>query len=175
MTTQNAFAAALHAAGPFSESADKLALYGFLAGSWTFHAKVQTEPGRFVEADGEMHCGWILGGRALQEVWHLPGHFYGTILRIYDPGLDAWHILWIEPVDQYYPQLIGRAVGKDIVQMGKNKSGQDMRWSFTEITADSFRWIGEVKNASGWFLHRDMKARRVRTADCRQPVATCNK
>lgn len=162
MSDQNGLAAVLHADGPLAADADKLALYGFLVGSWTFHARVQTARGRFVEADGDMHCGWVLGGRVLQEVWNLPGHFYGTILRIYDPGLDAWHILWIEPVDQYYPRLIGRAVGKDIVQTGKNKAGQDMRWSFTEITPDSFRWIGEIKNADGsWFLHRDMRAHRA--------------
>jgi len=50
------------------------------------------------EARGEIHAGWVLQGRAIQDVWIFPGAFYGTTLRVYDPGLDAWHILWSDPV-----------------------------------------------------------------------------
>jgi len=49
---------------------------------------------------GEVHAGWVLDGRAIQDVWILPGLFYGTTLRVYDPGLDAWHILWHDPLTQ---------------------------------------------------------------------------
>ena len=70
---------------------------------------------------GEIHFGWVLEGRAIQDVWILPGVFYGTTLRVYDPGLDAWHILWSDPVKQYYTRQIGRARGHDIVQEGKER------------------------------------------------------
>ena len=82
----------------------------------------------------------MLEGRAIQDVWILPGVFYGTTLRVYDPGIDAWHILWSDPVRQFYTRQIGRARGSDIVQLGKNDAGEAVRWSFTEITPDSFRW-----------------------------------
>jgi len=47
------------------------------------------------------------------------GFFYGTTLRVYDPGIDAWHILWSDPLKQLYRRQIGRARGQDIVQEGR--------------------------------------------------------
>ncbi len=85
---------------------------------------------------GEIHFGWVLEGRAIQDVWILPGVFYGTTLRVYDPGLDAWHILWSDPVKQLYTRQIGRARGHDIVQEGVDDAGAAIRWSFTEITPE---------------------------------------
>lgn len=153
---------ALLASGPFAELREKLDLYGRFAGQWRIRARLQPEPGKFVEADGEIHFGWVLGGRAIQDVWNLPGFYYGTTLRIYDPAIDAWHILWNEPVRQYYTNMIGKADGADIVQLGKNKAGRDIRWRFSDITADAFRWTDEVRtDDGGWFLQEDLAVRRV--------------
>ena len=152
----------LLAAGPFAGNAEKLKLYGRLEGSWTMQARLQPEPGKFVEAEGTIVFGWVLGGRAVQDVWDLRGFFYGTTLRIYDPEIDAWHILWNEPVRQYYTHLIGRVCGEEIVQTGKNKEGRDIRWRFTEMTDNTFRWFGEVMNPDGsWFRQSDIRARRA--------------
>jgi hypothetical protein len=41
--------------------------------------------------------------------------FYGTTLRVYDPGIDGWHILWSDPLRQFYSRQVGRALGPDIV------------------------------------------------------------
>ena len=68
---------------------------------------------------------------------------YGTTLRIFDPGIGGWHIIWSDPLNQDYSRQIGRAEGKDIVQIGDDLRGLKTRWRFTEITADSFHWIGE--------------------------------
>ena len=90
--------------------------------------------------------------------------FYGTTLRVYDPAIDAWHILWSDPLRQFYARQIGRAQGADIVQHGENDAGQAIRWSFTEIAPDSFRWIGERSYDDGktWELQAEFRARRVR-------------
>lgn len=48
------------------------------------------------------------------------GDYYGTTLRVYDPGLDAWHILWSDPLTQTYQRQLGRARGNDIVQEGRD-------------------------------------------------------
>ena len=60
-------------------------------------------------------------------------------------------------------EKIGRAHGDDIVQHGKNDSGEAVRWSFTDITPDSFQWIGERSRDDGntWQLQADFLARRV--------------
>jgi hypothetical protein len=148
---------------PAPDRADKMRLYGFLIGDWQTDATVFADDGSRHEAKGEIHAGWALQGRAIQDVWILPGFFYGTTLRIYDPGRDAWHILWNDPFKQYYTRQIGRARGKDIVQDGQNEAGDAVRWSFTEIMTDSFRWLGERSRDQGrsWHVQAEMLARRI--------------
>jgi hypothetical protein len=159
----SSFIDALRANGPAADRADKLQLYGWLVGSWTMDAVVHLDGGGTHEGPGEIHAGWVLEGRAIQDVWTLPGVFHGTTLRIYDPGIDAWHIMWNDPLRQYFTRQIGRARGRDIVQDGKNDAGEPVRWSFTEITGDSFRWLGERSRDGGatWHLQADFRARRV--------------
>ncbi|MBV9631103.1 MAG: hypothetical protein JO230_23615 [Xanthobacteraceae bacterium] len=163
--TSTSFATALHSAGPAGDRADQLGLYGWLIGAWTMDATVHIDNGTEHRGSGEIHFGWVLEGRAIQDVWILPGVFYGTTLRVYDPGLDAWHILWSDPLRQFYTRQIGRAAGKDIVQLGKNDMGEAVRWSFTEITPDSFCWTGERSRDDGqtWQLQAKFLARRVET------------
>ena len=83
--------------------------------------------------------------------------------RFYAPDIDAWHILWSDPMRQFYTRQIGRAQGDDIVQVGKNDAGEAVRWSFTEITPNSFRWVGERSRDDGksWQLQADFLARRL--------------
>jgi len=154
----------LIAAGPAPEHADKLALYGQFVGAWTMDAVVHTDDGQRHEAQGEIHFGWVLGGRAVQDVWILPGFFHGTTLRIYDPGQDAWHILWSDPLKQYYTRQLGRAEGRDIVQHGRFDDATTIRWRFTEITPDSFHWIGDRSRDDGasWQVQADFRARRIK-------------
>ena len=140
-----------------------MGLYGWLIGRWEMDAVVYKDDGATREGRGEIHFGWVLEGRAIQDVWILPGVFYGTTLRVYDPGIDAWHILWSDPVRQYYTRQIGRARGEDIVQEGRNDAGALTRWSFSEITRDSFRWRGErsLDDGATWELQAEFFARRV--------------
>jgi hypothetical protein len=114
---------------------------------------------------GNISAGWVLEGRAIQDVWILPGVFYGTTLRVYDPNLDGWHILWSDPLRQYYTRQVGRARGDDIVQDGTNDACAAVRWSFTEITPKSFRWRGErsLDNRATWQLQAEFFARRAAT------------
>jgi len=163
MTGHSALARVLLADGPQPQLTEKLMLYGWAIGSWTMQARLQPEPGKWVDATGTIDFGWILEGRAIQDVWNLPGWFHGTTLRVYDSELDAWHILWNEPFKQYFTHQIGRVSGKDIVQLGKGHNDREIRWSFTEIRPDTFRWTGEKKMDDGnWFLECDIRARRVR-------------
>jgi|SRR5215470_5134026 len=175
MTASNSFCKALHSEGPAADRAAKLQLYAFLVGCWQYEATYYPPGGAASRTSGEIHAGWVLGGCAIQDVWivparHLPrpttptfGDYYGTTLRVYDPGLDAWHILWSDPLTQTYRRQLARARGKDIVQEGAEADGTRHRWSFTEITGDSFRWTGEYSIDSGtsWALLADFRARRV--------------
>ncbi|MGP0092629.1 MAG: hypothetical protein ACLPKB_22235 [Xanthobacteraceae bacterium] len=148
---------------PAPDRADKMRLYGWLVGRWEMDATVYADDGTTHPGHGEVFAGWVLEGRAIQDVWILPGVFYGTTLRVYDPNLDAWHILWSDPLRQYYTRQVGRARGNDIVQEGTNDAGAAIRWSFTEITAKSFRWRGErsLDHGATWQLQAEFLARRV--------------
>jgi hypothetical protein len=159
----SSFIHALHADGPASDRADKLSLYGWLIGQWDMDAVIHRPDGSRHTGRGEIHFDWVLEGRAVQDVWILPGVFYGTTLRVYDPALDAWHILWSDPLRQLYRRQIGRARGNDIVQDGKDEHGAPVRWSFTAITPDSFHWIGERSDDGGatWWTEAEFFARRV--------------
>jgi hypothetical protein len=156
------FIGKLHSKGPAADRANKLGLYGWLIGRWEMDAVVYRDDGTKHRDRGEIYFGWVLEGRAIQDVWILPGIFYGTTLRVYDPGLDAWHIFWHDPLKQLYLRQIGRARGKDILQEGKNEAGDATRWSFTEITPDSFHWLGERSvEGSSWRLQSEFFARRL--------------
>lgn len=153
----------LHASGPATEHAGKLALYAFLIGRWQADAILHPEGGVTRRLPGEIHAGWVLDGRAIQDVWILPGIFHGTTLRIYNPAMDAWHIHWLDPVTQSYPSMIGRAHGADIVQEGKNQNGVAIRWRFTNITLESFHWLGEIEqpDTGQWRLQLEFHAVRA--------------
>src|SRR5579875_99847 len=136
------FIDAFIAAGPAADRADKMMLYG---------------------RQGEIHFVWALDGRAIMDVWILPGIFHGSTLRVYDPAIDAWHIHWSDPLKPLYTRQIGRAQGADIVQLGDMGHGVHLRWSFSDITPNAFRWRGERSTDAGrsWHLQADFRARRV--------------
>ncbi len=159
---------ALHAAGPSGRYADELMLFGRFVGSW---ALVWFGP-ESATAIGELHFGWVLGGRAVQDVWIVPGPgqpgeghpplaFHGSTLRFYDAGIGAWRSTWIEPINGRVRRFIGREDGEDIVLLSDEEEPQ-LRWRFTDIRPDSFTWLGEISYGAGtsWTLEERMHASR---------------
>ena len=145
----NSFLDVLQAEGPAGDRAASMALYGQFIGSWETDVVSHERNGTKHYSDGEIHFGWVLEGRAIQDVWMIPrraerhpgippmqvaGNWYGTTLRVYDPKMDAWHVLWIDPANQVYTRQVGRARGADIVQEGKMPDGATLRWSFPPST-----------------------------------------
>jgi len=90
--------AALHVTGPAGEHAGKLMLFGRFAGSWQLEWTGRGADGQPASMTGELHVGWVLGGRAVQDVWIVPGRgqpgegqpplaFHGSTIRFYDPAI----------------------------------------------------------------------------------------
>lgn len=178
------FINALHAEGPAPDRADKMGLYGWLIGAWEMDVLVHMANEAEYRGRGEIHFGWVLEGRAIQDVWitpprasrgggnrgdgnraGIPADFYGSTFRVYDPGLDAWHIFWLDPVKQFYSRMIGRADGRDIEQLTVNETPQ-RRWRFSEITPASFHWTADVDEGNdpttpNWRRHVEFFARRI--------------
>jgi hypothetical protein len=171
------FADVLHSPGPDPERKSKLALYAFLVGQWRLDVTTTPEDGSTHSGSGEIYAGWVLRGRAIQDVWMIPrradrkpgiaqlpgaGNWYGTTLRLYDRSIDAWRILWSDPATGFFTQQIGRAVGRDIVQEGADPRGGRMRWTFTDIEPDSFHWMAERSlDLDRWRQEVDIRARRA--------------
>ena len=180
MTTQEQLKREFHhllaASGRSPEIPDASDVYGWLVGSWELdvYRYVVDVADRHIK--GEVHAGWVLEGRAVQDVWIMPRvsdrpsyqdrvtNMYGTTLRIWDPAIEAWRIIWRNPVTGHSEEQIGRRNGNDIVQVGARPDGTPTRWMFTEITRDSFHWTGESLNPDGktWSLGGEFRGRRVR-------------
>ena len=174
---KSSFAQLLHAAGPDPSRAPKLALYAWIVGRWDIDVTTIHEDGTTHQGHGEIHAGWVLQGLAIQDVWMIPrlrdrhagieplpgaGNWYGTTLRIYDPALDAWRILWNDPATNFFSQQIARAQGRDIVQTGPDPRGGSMRWTFSQIEPQSFHWTAErAADDRNWRREVDIRARRA--------------
>jgi hypothetical protein len=166
------FYQALIASGPASDRAEKMMLYGQFIGSWEGTVIVHHPDGQRFENSCEVHFGWALAGRAVQDVWIAPSRktraagaedgMYGTTLRVYDPKTNHWEITWIDPVRRNYQRMLGRPVGNEIIQEYRDENGNIGQWCFTDIRPDSFHWISrESKDAritwnltAEFFLHR---------------------
>src|SRR5436189_6130648 len=66
------FARVLHADGPDPERMTKLELYSWLVGQWETEVTTIAEDGSTHAGHGEIHAGWILQGRGIQDVWMIP-------------------------------------------------------------------------------------------------------
>jgi hypothetical protein len=150
-------------------------LYAWLVGSWNVDVTDFGDDGMPRHGDGEWHFAWVLEGRALQDVWIVPmraerarepasvvGNRYGTSLRVYDRETATWRVTWINPVTGAEDHLVGRREGEDVVQTGIDREGRLMRWTFTDITPDGFRWLGETSADDGasWRLDAEFVGRR---------------
>lgn len=164
------FRGALIANGPAADGGSHMDLYGWLIGAWDIDVVRYMPDGKERRRQGEWHFGWVLEGRAIQDVWIVPSRgpqrdddaaanafSYGTTLRIYDPRNDAWQIQWSDPVISNFLTMIGRKEGADIVQLGRDREGRPIRWSFSDITSRSFLWRGETSHDDGKTWHLDVE------------------
>jgi hypothetical protein len=176
VTDTSGFHAALAATGRSPEIPESADVYGWLIGSWELD--VRHYWGRDVsglQIKGEAHFGWVLEGRAIQDVWIMPPrsmrnlavdpvlNMFGSTLRAWDSSIQAWRITWTNPAGNHHETQIGRWNGNDVVQLGVRPDGTQTRWSFTEITPNSFHWRGEALESDGkvWKLEGEFLARRM--------------
>lgn len=148
-------------------------LFGQFVGSWQADWVWTTDDGQAHRLRGEVQFGWILAGRAIQDTWIVPRHedwangrpplgFYGTTIRFYDPALGAWRSTWIDPPNGRVRRFTGGAAAQGIALIS-DEEPPHLRWTFTDIEPDSFRWQGEIRRdpADAWRLHQDARLRRT--------------
>lgn len=157
----NGFAGALLADGPAAELGRDGDNFGWLVGGWTARVSDFGPNGKVSEASGEWWFAWVLEGRAMQDVWISPArpdrnsgrtatgakNRYGTTIRRFDRDTGIWRITWINPVSGATNHLAGKRDGDQIILLGE-EDGRRIRWSFSNIMADRFTWLGESEQDS---------------------------
>ena len=107
-------AGALHATAPDPGLAAPLALFGRFIGAWDIEWRGTGRDGNPATMHGDLHFGWVLDGRAVQDVWRVPSSgvappglrpFHGTTLRFYDPSLGAWRFDLDRPAERAGPPV----------------------------------------------------------------------
>jgi hypothetical protein len=74
-------------------------------------------------------------------------------------------VVWQDPLAGEFSVLLARAEGDRIVLDGQwtiGDRGPMFRWTFSDITANSFRWAANISEDGGktWRLVEEMRARR---------------
>src|SRR5215475_8347810 len=107
---EESFCSVLAASGRSPEIPESADVYGWLIGSWELEILHYLGDASARGLKGEAHFGWVLEGRAVQDVWIRPpraqrpplqdkvANTYGTTLRVWDPAIQAWRITWINPI-----------------------------------------------------------------------------
>jgi hypothetical protein len=141
-------------------------LFGQFVGSWDFSWR-DIGGEQPASGTGEWHFGWVLEGRAVQDVWiayRADGSLYeyGSTVRFYDPQIDGWHVSWQGPVTGNLRTFTARLIEDEIVLEGRSSDGHLIHWIFSEITPKTFRWRGERSENNGltWSLHEEMRLTR---------------
>jgi len=169
ITSPPAMLEALGAAGPHPDHADRLMLFGRFVGAWDVEATLIADDGKRSRHRGEWLFGWVLEGRAIQDVLISPPRRAGgatlecgSTVRFYDPETDSWQITWITPPQRAVRRLVARPADHGILIEGREESGRLLRWTFTEISDDSFTWSGYISDDHGatWRHNEVMRCHR---------------
>jgi hypothetical protein len=161
----------LEADGPHPSLGDAQEVFAPFIGSWDLDVTWYEGDEVVRREEGEWHFAWVLEGRAVQDVWIVPRrglreqvaepYEYGTSLRFYDAGVDAWRSTWVGPTQRLVRTFVARRVGGEVVLDTRLDDGRRVRWAFADITADSFTWSNATEEGGRWSVTQRFVARRA--------------
>jgi hypothetical protein len=146
---------ALGASSPHPSLGEEARVFDRLVGTWDCDYGFFLEDGSVRHKKGELLLGWILDGRAVQDLFiTYPANGekerrIGTTIRFFDTALKQWRIVFISPQFNYVVTVQGGLEGDLIVLRGVDTDGAPIRWSFNDIKSDSFVWRGEKSRDGG--------------------------
>ena len=160
----------LGAWAPDSALQDEMHLFGQFVGDWDIDWWWVDPDGTEHRSEGRLYFRWILGGRAVQDIWsRMEGdppqeRPAGTTIRFPNPGSDTWTSVWIAPARGLLRRFLARQEGEEIVLRTTKEDGNPEHWIFSDITATSFRWRAEDSHDRGktWKRTEEMRIRRRR-------------
>jgi hypothetical protein len=135
----------LLAGAPHGPYAAELEQFGRLAGLWRTSIAVHPADGSPARhAQGEWEFGYALEGRAVIDVWQVPGRDeladgqrepnqeIGLCVRIWDPRLQLWRFTFHGTAYGTVVHMLARQVGEEMV-LERADGGRLIRWIFSDI------------------------------------------
>jgi hypothetical protein len=143
----------LPAAGSNAEASQN-ALFDQLVGTWDVRYEFTDKNGKLRSNRGQVHYSWILGGKALQEIWTSDSESkdllpFGTTIDFYDLKRQRWTAVWIYPAEGMAMIMTGGDVNGSFVLTGHDQSGALQRWSTSVGQRDSIVIRAEISNDEG--------------------------
>lgn len=145
----NLFATTRHSSIP--ESKD---IFGKFIGKWSLDLTIINTNGTKLSYTGEWHFHRILQGRAIQDIWMVPGltgqnhsefHEYGTTIRTFNTNTNTWKAVWFGPIQNQLFVFDVEDKIDQIVLTQVNNPIWDMKWIFFDISSTTFKWKSEIK------------------------------
>ena len=124
-------------------------LFAPLIGDWTLIVTWFNENGEELrKSDGEWHFARVLDGRAIQDVWVVPGRKSRTETNAYEWGTSlrfaqedgSWRSTWVGPQHGVVHSFIARGINNIITLTTLPGVDPAMRWEFYNICEDKFEW-----------------------------------
>jgi hypothetical protein len=159
--------AALGAPGPHPSLGPEARAFDRFVGTWDGDYSFHAEDGSVRHSPGEVLFGWIIDGRAMQDIWigypkePKGERTIGTSVRYFDGKAGTWRVVWMAPALGMVT-LQGGVEGDRIVLKGRDVDGGELRWSFNDIKDDAFTWRGEKSSDGGktWRLEEEHRMKR---------------
>jgi hypothetical protein len=161
--------AALEATSPNPSLGDHAQVPGRLVGTWDVEYTDFAKDGKAIHRTGEFIVGWVMDGRAIQDVWIVnpsgkrsEREVY-TTLHYFDPKSRTWHATFVDPEHSSIARFTGGPQGNDRFVLETPDLGSEThRWSFNDIRSDSFVYRDESTSDGGktWKLHSEYQMKR---------------
>jgi hypothetical protein len=167
-TAREAMVTTLAATNPNPALGNEAQTFDRFVGAWDADFTFYRDDGTVLHKKGELFFGWIMDGRAIQDLWIVyprdgqKERTIGTTIRFFDTALKQWRVVFINPQFNYVVTTQGGREGDRIVLRGVDSDGLPIRWTFREIKPDSFHWQGEKSHDGGktWKVEEDHHMRR---------------
>jgi|SRR5581483_890533 len=163
----------LQATGPHASLGDQGKVFDRIVGTWDAEYTHFSTAGKVSHTSGELVVGWIMDGRAIQELWisypssARSGRQVYTTVRYFDPGSGKWPGTFFDPQQASTARFTGGAVADDrMVFDTTDFDHKATRWSFSEMHPETFIYREEESSDGGRIWHLQLEGhmkRRVGT------------
>src|SRR2546430_10680631 len=118
---RDAMIAALASANPNPSMGDEAQTFDRLVGTWDAEFTFFRDDGTVFHKKGELLFGWIMDGRAIQDLWigypteNQKERTIRTTIRFFDTALKQWRVVFLNPQSNYVVSAQGGREGEHVI------------------------------------------------------------